>query len=277
MIDSTVKRPVCRYHGSKFRLAPWIASFIQPHITYAETHGGSAAVLLRKERSTMEIYNDLDHDIVNLFRTLRDEGDRNRLAIAVALTPFSREEYRDCFDGSGDRVEQARALVARSFFGFASHSHNINNITNGFRTSGTKDGKRIKDYAREWLGVPENLMAVAERMRGVVIEQLDAFEFIPKYDGADTFFYVDPPYVRSARDDRSKGYAHEMSDRDHEKLAWMLHQVKGKVLLSGYYCELYARLYPDWHRETKETMANGQAGSSARTEVLWMNYSPVPQ
>lgn len=271
-IDPSIKRPALRYHGSKFRLAPWIVSFFPDHTMYVEPCGGGGGVMLRKERSKLEIYNDVDSDVVNLFRVLRDPTTRNRLALALTLTPFSHEEYHDCFAPEEEPVERARRLVARSFFGFASHSHNIANVTNGFRTARTEDNKRVKSYTAEWIGVPEALLAVAERFQSVTIEALDIFTLIPKYDGPDTLFYVDPPYVRETRDDRSKGYAHEFTEHDHRKLAFILHACKAKIVLSGYPGRLYNELFADWHCETKTTMANGQNGGSLRTEALWLNF-----
>lgn len=223
-------------------------------------------------RSRLEIYNDLDSDVVNFFRVLRDESTRGRLIELLSLTPYSREEFRFCFEPSNEIVERARRLVARSFMGFASHSHNINNTTNGWRSERTDGRQKIKQYSLEWLGVPAACVAVAERFQGVTIEQLDAFDLIPKYDAPETLFYVDPPYVKETRDDRTHGYAFEMTDHEHRQLSWLLHGLKGKVALSGYDCPLYASLYSDWRRDETSARANGQKGSSERTEVLWMNY-----
>ena len=64
-------RPVLRYHGGKFRLAPWILTFFPRHTVYVEPFGGAAPVLLQKERLGAECYNDLDGEVVNLFRVLR--------------------------------------------------------------------------------------------------------------------------------------------------------------------------------------------------------------
>src|SRR6266568_7782026 len=94
--NRAIKRPALRYHGSKFRLAPWIMSFMPEHALYCEPFGGGAAVLLRKKRARVEVYNDIDSEIVNLFRLLRCPNSREKLAELCALTPFSREEYRAC-------------------------------------------------------------------------------------------------------------------------------------------------------------------------------------
>jgi DNA adenine methylase len=272
-LDLTIRRPALRYHGSKWRLAPWILSFLPEHVTYCEPFGGGAAVLLRKPRSKIEIYNDLDSEVVSFFRILRDPELRPRLLAGLELTPFSREEYYADFDVAQDPVERARQMVARAFMGFGSHSHNPANRTNGFRTHRTA-ALRIKSYAAEWLGIPENLMAVASRFDGVTLEHLDAAKCIAKYDHGGTCFYIDPPYVRGTRDDETKGYACEMSDADHGRLAWLLHQTKGRVLISAYDCDLYRRSYADWHREQTRAIANGQHGGTERTELLFMNFEP---
>src|SRR6266576_1049473 len=101
-----VERPILRYHGGKFVLAPWIISHFPEHRVYVEPYGGAASVLLRKERSYAEVYNDLDSEIVNLFRVARDNG--KELIRVLALTPFAREEYQAAWEATDDPLEQAR-------------------------------------------------------------------------------------------------------------------------------------------------------------------------
>lgn len=268
-LDLTIKRPALRYHGSKFRLAPWIIQHFPELPTYCEPFGGAASVLLRKPAARTEIYNDLDSEVVNFFTLLRDPISCSRLAQVCEFTPFSREEYHSCFEPSTDPLERARRFVARAFMGFGTHSHNIENDSNGFRTFGPLSKK---NYALEWCGIPDNLLAVASRFSKVVIEHLPALLCLSKYDSPDTLFYVDPPYVHSLRDDTHRGYAHEMSDQSHRDLAWALHQVKGKVVCSGYPGALYSQIFADWRRAETTTTANGQKGQVTRTEVIWLNF-----
>ena len=267
-LDFAIKRPPLRYHGSKFRISSWIVPFFPEHVTYVEPYGGGAGVLLRKARSKIEIYNDIDSDVVNLFRVLRSDK-AETLARMVALTPFSREEYQAALEPIDDPVERARRLVARSCFGFGSFSHNLQDRTNGFRTWHWDGNHHYKSYAYEWAGMPEALLATAKRLEGVTIEHVPAQELFPRYDHVQTLFYCDPPYVHKTRDDRHKGYRFEMCDEDHRVLAWTLKRMKGKVVISGYESRLYAELFKDWHKETKATMANGQMGAAARLECLW--------
>ena len=116
---SHVSRPLLRYHGGKWRLAPWIISHLQPHRIYVEPFGGSASVLLRKPRSHSEIYNDLGGEVVNLFRVLRQPAQARELVRLVRLTPYSRTEFDDSYITAADPIEQARRTLLRSHTGFS--------------------------------------------------------------------------------------------------------------------------------------------------------------
>lgn len=269
---SEVTRPPLRYHGGKFRLAPWLIPQIPPHRVYVEVFGGAAGVLIRKTRSQIEVYNDLDTQVVNYFRVLRDPALLHHLLRSVSLTPFSRDEFEASYVGSADPVEAARKFVVRCFLGHGTCSMDPAD-SNGFRSCDVRAGKA---YAREWAGVPTAIQTAAERLTGVTIENLDWRKLIPKFDGPDTFFYVDPPYLAETRDAGGKGYVHEMTTECHRQLAWMLHRIKGKAAVSGYPSSLYEGLYAGWRSTTKHTTANGQRGSVPRIESLWMNYPANP-
>lgn len=266
----TIQRPILRWHGGKWVLASWIIShFPARYRNYIEPFGGAASVLLKKPRSSVEVYNDLDDEIISFFKTLRDDQLCCKLVRACYLTPFGRREFDLAYEKTDDMVERARRLIVRCSHGFGSHSHNIENC-NGFRTNDTKGHK---SYAREFCGLPDIILQVADRFKGVTIETRKALELIPMYDAADSLFYCDPPYVMGLRKCNGKGYSHEMSNHDHRQLAWVLKQVKGKVVLSGYPCHLYdTELYPSWRRVEKKSSAGGQRGRTPRTEVLWLNF-----
>lgn len=270
---SAPERPILRYHGGKWLLAPWILAHFPAHRVYVEPFGGAASVLLQKKRSYAEVYNDLDGEVVSLFRVVRDRGEE--LKRLLELTPFSRTDYLEAWHPSDDPLEQARRTVIRSFMGFGSAAVTKTRAPNsttrgglaqtGFRANSNRSGTTP---AQDWRNYPDCLVAIIERLRGVVIENKPAPEVITHHDTTETLYYVDPPYVPETRDAGSD-YRHEMTVDEHRALAEQLHGVKGMVVLSGYPSELYDReLYPDWHSIQREAHADG---ARDRVEVLWFN------
>lgn len=261
ILATELTRPVLRWHGGKWLLAPWIIENLPPHRVYVEPFGGAASVLLRKPRAYAEVYNDLDCDVVNLFRVLRDAESGARLAELVRLTPFARDEQVEAYDPTDDAVEQARKLIVRSFMGFGS---NGTHRATGFRANSNRSGTTP---ARDWFNYPEALAAVVDRLRGVTIENRDACEVMAAHDTDEALHYVDPPYLPDTRD-AGGDYAHELTADDHEKLLVFLRGLKGAVVLSGYPHSLYDDALPGWTRIERAALADG---ARARTEVLWIN------
>lgn len=259
----TPDRPVLRYHGGKWRDAEWVVANMPPHQVYVELFGGGASVLLQKPRSKSEVYNDLDGEVVNLFRVLRDRPDE--LTRAVWATPFARAEFEEAYLQSDDPVERARRTLVRCHMG---HS--------GVGVFGTSTGFRANDNSAgtpaslQWRNLPPSLAAAAERLRGVVVERRDALEVVAQQDGPDTLFYADPPYLPETRD-AGEDYNHEMDERGHILLAEALRSAKGSALVSGYSSALYDRLYSGWRRVEKKSRAGN---NSPRTEVLWCSREP---
>lgn len=258
-----VTRPILRYHGGKWRLAPWIISHFPPHRVYVEPFGGAASVLLRKPRSYVEVYNDLDGEIVNLFRVLRDPTQARELERLLRLTPFARAEFEAAYLSDGDPIEQARRTIIRSHMGFGSDS--LFQVS-GFRANTTWPGKRP---AGDWAGYPDLVASFTRRLQGVVIENRPAAEVIRQHDGPDTLHYLDPPYPHGTRGQSVHRYPVELSDDDHRDLADLVHGLEGMVIISGYPCALYdEELYPDWQRVERSAFADR---ARRRTEVLWIS------
>jgi DNA adenine methylase len=260
----TPTRPIVRYHGGKWTLAPWIISQFPAHRVYIESFGGGGSVLLRKPRAYAEIYNDLDDEIVNVFEMMRDHGDE--LTRLVQFTPFSRTEFQRSYQSTRNPLERARRTIIRSYMGFGSDGI-TSHVMTGFRGSSQRSGTTP---AHDWRNLPDCMAATIDRLRGVVIENRDAFKVIQKYDETNALHYVDPPYVHSTRkrSRAGRGYRHEMTDAQHEQLAEMLHSVKGAVIVSGYPSALYEKLFKGWERiERTGPFADG---ADERTEVLWL-------
>lgn len=261
-------RPALRYHGGKWNLAPWIISFFPAHRVYVEPFGGAASVLLRKPRAYAEVYNDLNGDLVQFFRVLRDPAQAARLIELVRLTPFARDEFEVAYTPSPDPVERARRMLVRAFMGFGSTSV-ICAHKAGFRANSNRSGTTP---AHDWANYPDAIVAIVERLRGVVIEHRDALACMRQHDAPTTLHYVDPPYVHSTRSfkrTRAKTvYTHELMDADHEALADGLKQLTGMVVVSGYRCELYDTIFSEWERHDKQAFADG---ARPRIESLWLN------
>ncbi len=255
-------RPALRWHGGKWMLAPWIMAQFPPHRVYVEPFGGAMSVLLRKERSYAEVYNDLDTRVVSFFRVLRDEAKTARLVRLIELTPFARDEFADTLEPCDDDVEDARRFAARSFMGFGSNAHNR---ATGFRANSNRSGTTP---AHDWASYPDALRLTIARLRGVVIENRDAKAVMAAHDGPDTLHYVDPPYVLSTRSDPTKDYAHELTDAQHGELLAFLQTLEGMVVLSGYPHPLYDNALKGWARMQRKALADG---AKKRTEVLWIN------
>ena len=266
MSVNELSRPLVRYHGGKWMLAPWIIGHFPAHRVYVEPFGGGASVLLRKARSYAEVYNDLDWEIVNLFKVVRDQGEELRRALE--LTPFSRVELENAYADGDTPLEQARRTIIRAYMGFGSNSMKLTNDGRrermGFRANSNKSGSTP---AADWRWYPASLGPTIERLRGVVIENTDATDLLRDHDSEQTLFYVDPPYVAATRG-KGHDYRHEMTEEQHTALLACLRARKGYVIVSGYASELYDDMLRDWRRVTKETFADGAA---SRTEVLWIS------
>lgn len=272
MTMTSVTRPIVRYHGGKWKLAPWIIGHLPNHRIYVEPFGGAASVLLRKPRSYAEVYNDLDGDVVNLFRVVRDHG--AELLAKLEATPFARAEFVRSWLQTDDDMERARRTVIRAYMGFGSAAVSMRRDASGcvhggapstgFRASTTRSGTTP---ARDWANYPAALSAIIERLQGVVIENRDALDIMRQHDGDTTLHYVDPPYVAATRD-AGRDYAVEMDDGDHARLADVLQGLQGRVVVSGYRSSLYDHLYAGWHRIEKAAHADG---ARPRVECLWLS------
>jgi len=261
-----IKRPALRYHGGKWRHADWIISQFPPHEVYVEPFGGAASVLLRKERAPIEVYNDQWDRVVTFFRVLRERPDE--LLGALSLTPWSRSEYGQSYDTTGDELEDARRFFVQSWQG-------VGGIKGAKGTKNRRGWRylvnRCDSSIPHWDGLLENLYQVATRMRGVQIECDDAVNVIKRFDSPLVLHYVDPPYLGDTRQPgHQQAYFAEMAEVNHIRLARILHRVAGSVIISGYDSDLYRELYADWHMETLEIDDNSH---NRRIEILWINQA----
>jgi DNA adenine methylase len=262
-----VPRSALRYFGGKWSIAPWVIGHMPPHRVYVEPFGGAASVLLRKPRSRVEVYNDLDDEIVGIFRVLQNPDQCCRLFRLLRRTPYSRREFDLAHQPASNPVVRAQRAIIRSYMSFHHVALHQSGMINTFASAKHRSGGSSK--ANEWRNYPRALVHIYRRLRGVVIENRDAFRVVTDQDAPDTLFYVDPPYVMSTRH-RETCYRHEFDDAQHASLLERLKQVRGRVLISDYACEMYDDTLVGWTRVTRKSFAASD-GRGERTEVLWIS------
>jgi DNA adenine methylase len=220
-------------------MAPWIVGHFPEHREYCEAFAAAASCLFNKARSYSECINDLNGDVINLYRVLQNDAKSTRLRKLLMLTPYSRDEYDLAHEVSEEPVERARRLIIRSLMGYNATSVCLNNSKSGFRND---INRRFTVPAHDWANYPADLGFFIERLRGVTVEHMDAFKLIERMaKSKDTLLYLDPPYPMELRGATNQWqYAHEMSNADHARMAELLLTVRGMAVLSGYKTELYA-------------------------------------
>ena len=276
------------WFGGKGMLVSRLLPLIPPHHTYVEPFCGGASCLFAKAPSPVEVINDLNSEIVNFFRVLRDPTKFGLFHQLATLTPYSREEFlhfradwRSGWSSCPNDVVRAYRwyVVARmSFAGEFGRSW-------GYSVAASRRG--MANAVSQWLSILDMLPAISERVRRAQVEHGDWRLALQRYDTPDTLFYVDPPFVKSTR--RSGRYAHELDDAAHMDLIEVLLHIRGKVLLSGYRNDIYAPLEEvGWERVDLPTVCyavgrtrhSGLKGEGSlvkqgmrhiRTESVWVS------
>lgn len=215
------------YIGGKSFLADWIISqFPEKYrqLSYCEVFGGGGWVLFKKEPSRIEIYNDLNQNLVNLFRVIRDNY--KQFAYRANWSLHSRAMFNE----ARERLENDQFLstAERAVF-FALQQ------VQSFSGSKTAWAYRVLPhhaFGGRWLPFVKRMELINARMKKVQIECLDFEKIIAKYDSKDTLFYLDPPYI-----DTECYYSTvncKFTRDDHVRLASILKHIKGKFVLSYY-------------------------------------------
>lgn len=276
-------RSPIRYFGGKGNMVKKILPYFTLHRTYVEPFGGGASVLFAKEPSPIEVYNDIDSNVVNFFRLIRDLEKFEKFRLLVSLTPYSREEYYFCkntWKDCEDEIEGIRrwfVVVRMNFGGHHSWGYAI-----------TDSCRNMSSTCSKWLSMIDLLPQIYERLMRVQIEHDDFRKIFSRYDTKDTLFYCDPPYIPETR--KSGKYKHEMTLEDHAELVEILLNLKGKVVLSGYAHPIYQPLEKaNWQRididtachAAGRTRGTGILGKGAalkkqkRTESLWISPTNI--
>lgn len=257
-------QPILKYPGAKWKYAAWITQYIPRSVTYVEPFFGSGAVFFNLPWTPKNaVLNDLDNDIVNLFRVIRNHG--AYLAALLEVTPWARAEYESSFEPTDDPIEAARRFIVRCWQAHGTKT----NVQTGWRNMGVAASGSTVSL---WKKLPKRIHAIIDRLRDAEIECRPAIQVIERYHNPNVAIYADPPYVLTTR--TGAMYEHEMTDADHTALLESLDAHPGPVILSGYACDLYDNRLANWHRvETRSISEKG----GVRTEVIWMNRRTIEQ
>ena len=260
-------RPVLMYLGSKARLAPKIIHYFPRHHTFVDVFGGSAAMLLAKPKSNVEVFYDFDSELVNFYKIIRDSASLKKLLRMLEFTLASRAEFQLSKEPSSDCVESARRFLVRnrqSFGGLGQRwSYSVEDALSGSSST-----------VRRWRAGIERLQPLHQRLQKIQVENLDFRDILRRYDSPDTLFYLDPPYLKSTR--VAGGYSHELSDQDHAQLVQILLRIRGKAVVSGYGHEIYKPLEAaGWRRVDFDVIAFSSVHRSKRVESIWIKPDAV--
>jgi DNA adenine methylase len=263
------------YIGGKNYLANFLISNFQTDYvtrTYCEVFGGGGWVLFKKQPSFLEVYNDLNSDLTNLFRVIRDNYPE--FEHRAQWTLHSREMYAEAMkrlqeDKFLSDTEKAMFYAIRRMQTFS--GGNTNSWAYAVTAKKVESGK--------WLPFLKRLDLINARLKRVQIECLDFERIIRKYDGKNTFFYLDPPYVEKEFYYKTKDVNFTIDD--HQRLARLLKGIQGKFMLSYYEHPLVRELYGKYRIVEKSgakhscgaTLANREGFSKPKSEELViMNY-----
>ena len=263
------------YFGSKHRLALRIARILPPHNAWVEAFCGSAAVTMAKSPAPIEIINDADLQITNVFKQLREHMEE--LCRLIELTPYARREFEQAQEkiAAGYKLEQARKFLVASMMtvngAIGSNGNGVKHSGFSYSQSYARNGQEAR--VNRWNRLPARLRRVVRRLKNVRVERRDARELLKLFRNRPaTLVYLDPPYFM----DRDHGYKIDANEKEfHEELLELCCRAKCMVLISGYDNPLYRSFLTrqrGWKRVTIETHTRDTKGKDfSRTEVLWKN------
>lgn len=265
-------RQIIKYPGSKWRFAPEIISYFPKHHCFVEVFGGSAAVLLRKHPSPAEVYNDINEDLVTLFKIVRDDDMRHKLKDLLGATPHARSVLADAANTL--RNEAWENELHHAYLAFILYNQSLSGIIDeDYRVNWSFTNKG-KSKANDYLMYIDRLDSFAARLQQVQIECNSWERVVELYDTAKTLFYFDPPYYPETI---TQGmYRYDMMPHEHKQFVKAIKILKGMSIVSGYDHPLYNHLETvGWSRvESKFNMSmtvKKDASKLERTEVLWIS------
>jgi DNA adenine methylase len=235
-------------------------------MTYLEPYFGSGSIFFKKNPSIIETINDMDGEVVNLFKQVREN--RDELIYKLQYTPWSREDFNMAHEAAENDLERARRFMVKLWFSIGAYL----TYKNGMRINIKENNGNIEGFYKI---LPKEIVSACERLKPksnnhVQIENSDAITLIKKYDRPNVLMYLDPPYLPETRS-KKKIYKYEYMEDDHKELLKVISTSKAKIIISGYESELYRAQLKNWNMDKIITHDNA---SRKRIECIWMNYKP---
>ncbi len=292
MVPNAVKyRPIVKRHGGKSYLARRIIGLLPDHDLYVEPYYGGGSVHLNKPRSRLEVINDLDDDLMNVYRRVAE--DPEGFADSLPLPEPEEIAYRSLFRRSLSSLAELRFCA--DVYGMAlarpdemavlyliCHRLSRGGMGKDLAWADRRRGKRHAegatwDLVSSWRSFREMLPALGQRLQGVEMYNQPALTLLSALDlsrhGRSALVYLDPPYYPETRTAK-KVYEHEMSKEDHWALLDWCNGAPCHVAISGYANIPYDTALSEWRRvEFDMPNHSGQGRTKQRrVECLWMNY-----
>lgn len=259
MPSTSLRPPLAGYLGGKSRLAKQIVARILKHACYVEPFCGAAWVLFRKEPSKVEVLNDINSDIANLYRCIQHH--KKELFRCLQWGLVSREEFNRLKSLAPDALTDIQR--AARFYVLQHASFGGKRGSFGISSNQPPRFNLVK--------LEEHLLKAHQRIKRVYIENLPYAEVIQRYDRQSTFFYIDPPYW-DCESDYGKGI---FAKEDFTSLAALLKDIKAKFLLSLNDTPEIRAIFVDFRlEEVRTTYSVNQSKSTKASELLISNYDP---
>lgn len=257
-------KPILRWPGAKWRIAKWIASYFPMHGTYLEPFFGSGAVFFTKAPSGTETINDIDNNLINLFKVCRDYP--IELAKKIEMTPYSKVEYTFCRRNYADKkyteIERARMYLVAIWQGFGGKTYQ--------ETSWAHDRTNSVFRPKYWAELPDRILSIVSRLKMAQIENRDALELIHMYNKKNCLIYMEPPYLKETRSNMH--YEHEMAkENEHKQLLELILKHKGPVVMSSYSNKLYDEILVLEHGWDKHSIRVQTNAGHSSIECIYLN------
>lgn len=256
-VKDPILKPPFGYPGGKSKSVEKILPHLPHSECYVEVFGGSAAVMLSKRPTKLDVYNDRYAGVVAFYQCMRCPAKMAKLMDWLQNTVHAREEWlicRETWENCDDPVERAARWYYMTAYSFGAQGRHFGS-----------DARAPNSVSGKIFGNMDRFPAIHSRFKRVLVENQDCIDCITKFDTPDTVFYLDPPYIATS----GGMYKHEMSHEAHRRLIDKIFDSEGTFVVSGYSNPVYENQDWDDRIEWSQTIArDAMVGSAPDREYL---------